>query len=212
MSARAGRAGHGLVAVLLAAAALLAPGAAVGQEGTDLEVPELADAPRQFRIGITGSALLWEEADVRAPEDVALWGVDVERILFRYASLRLDAAYGTGSVRDSAGTADVTTWLAELVVAARIAPPALERAGVIPFLAAGVGTVVHDPDAEGLPTASQNALSWGLGVQLRPFDRFGFRAEWRRYDVDLENLFDVVERSGISRSASRLQATAFWTF
>ena len=204
--------GRAALVPLAAAAALLCAGPAVGQQETEPEVPELADAPRSFRIGVAGSAMLWEEAEVRAPEDGTLWGVDVERILFRYASARLDLAYGQGSVRDGAETVDVTTWLAELVLAARIAPPALERAGVIPFLAAGVGTLVHDPEVGGLPTASQNALSWGLGVQVRPFERFGFRAEWRRYDVDLEDLSEAIERSGLSRNASRLRATAFWTF
>ena len=203
---------RGVLLPLAAGAALLLAGPAVGQEEPELDVPELAEAPRSFRIGVAGSAMLWEEADTRAPEDGALWGVDVERILFRYASVRLDLAYGTGTVRDSASAVDVTTWLAELLLTARVAPPVLERAGVIPFLAGGVGTLVHDPEAEGLPTASQNALSWGLGVQVEPFDRFGARIEWRRYDVDLEDLSDVIERSGLSRSASRLQATVFWTF
>lgn len=196
---------------LLAATALL-PGDAAAQEGPEGDVPEVAEAPRQFRIGAAGSALLWEETEGRIPDDGSVWGLDVERVLFRYASLRLDAAYGAGSVRAAEDSVDVTTYLAELVLAARIAPPALERAGVIPFLAAGVGTLVHDPDREGLPTASQNALSWGFGVEAVPFDRFGFRAEWRRYDVDLENVFDAVDRSGLARNASRIQVTAFWTF
>ena len=197
---------------LAAAAALLCAGPALGQEEPALDVPEVAEAPRSFRIGVAGSAMLWEEAEARAPEDGALWGVDVERILFRYASVRLDLAYGAGTVRDSGSAIDVTTWLAELLLTARVAPQVLERAGVIPFLAGGVGTLVHDPEVEGLPTASQNALSWGLGVQVEPFERLGVRAEWRRYDVDLEDLSEAIDRSGLSRSASRLQATVFWIF
>lgn len=200
---------------LLAAAgtvlALLLPAGAAGQ--AEPEPPEIAEAPSQFRVGLTGSALLWEEAAERSPTDGSLWGVDVERVLFRYLGVRLDAALGTNRVRGTSDSVDVTSYLAEVVAAVRIAPPALEEeVGVVPFLAVGVGTLVHDPHREGLTTASQNALSWGIGFELSRFDRFGVRAEWRRYDVDVEDLFDALDRTGASRRADRLQLTGYVTF
>lgn len=200
----------------LAVALLVVPGSAAAQEGAEareeVEAPEIAEAPRQFRVGLSGSAMRWEEADDRSPSNGSLWGPSVERVLFRYLGVRLDATYGTGRIRGAADTVDVKTYLAEVVLVGRIAPPALDRAGVVPFVTGGIGSLVHDPDREGLSTASQNALSWGLGVEALPLDRFGLRAEWRRYDADLENVFDALDRSGVSRRADRFQVTAFWTF
>lgn len=212
MSRPTRRAASRLAALAAAwATLLLLPTRAAAQ--AEPEAPEIAEAPRQYRIGLTGSAMRWEDASERAPGDGSLWGVDVERVLFRYLGVRLDAALGTNVVRGASDSADVTTYLAELVVAARIAPPELEKEiGVVPFLAAGIGTLVHDPEPEELTTASQNALSWGLGVELTRFDGFGARAEWRRYDVDLEDLFDPLDRTGRSRRADRLQLTGYVTF
>lgn len=205
-----------LAAAAAGAALLLAPARAAPQqadEGARGSAPaEIAEAPRQFHLGLSVSAMSWEEADDRSPTSSSLWGASVERILFRYLAVRLDAAYGTNRVQGAADSVDVATYLAEVAAVVRIAPPSLERTGVVPFVTAGVGSLVHDPDREGLTTASQNALSWGLGVEVIPLDRFGFRAEWRRYDVDLENLFDAVDRTGVSRNADRFEATAFWTF
>ncbi len=206
----------------LAAALLLVPGSAAAQEGAEapedveapeeVEAPEIAEAPLHFRIGLSGSAMRWEEADERRPSNGSLWGPSVERVLFRYLGVRLDAAYGTGRIRGAADTVDVKTYLAEVALVGRIAPPALDGADVVPFVTGGIGSLVHDPDREGLPTASQNALSWGLGVEALPLDRLGVRAEWRRYDADLENVFDALDRSGVSRRADRFQVTAYWTF
>lgn len=208
----------GLVALAAAAAvaALVSPVGAWAQEGDEPQegtgAPEIAEAPRQFHLGLTGSALLWEDAEERSPANTSLWGASVERILLRYLSVRADGAVGSNRIRGATDSVDATTYVAEVLLAARIAPPALERAGIVPFLAGGIGTVVHDPDRDGLATASQNALSWGIGLEVAPLDRFGFRAEWRRYDVDLEDLFDPLDRTGASRRADRFQATAFWTF
>lgn len=206
-----------LVALLLAAAgALLAPGEAVAQEGEDVgegeDEPILVEAPRPFRLSASGSALLWEEAATRSPEDGSLWGLEVERLLLRWAFVRLGGAFGTTTVSSGDRAADVNTYLFEVVGGARLAFGELRRIGVVPFVAAGVGSMVHDPRPEGLVERSQNSFTWGLGAEwsLRP--DLGVRAEWRRYAVDLQDVFSQVDRTGEGRDADRFQLSVFWAF
>lgn len=201
------------------ALALLAIGQpAAGQQepeppdAVDRDEPVLVEAPRSFRIGVTGSALAWEEATTLSPEDGSLWGLDVERILFPFVAARLSAAYGTSSIDGgSDGAVDLTAYLLEVLLQPRLAISPLEDAGVVPFGTIGIGTVVHDPDRDGLVTRSQNALSVGAGVEYLFHPRVGARAEWRHYAVQLENVFADVDRSGTDRSADRFEATLFFT-
>lgn len=202
--------------VLAVAAALLAAGDAAAQEGRGGDGPDaeglLVEAPRPFRLAATGSALLWEEAPTRSPEDGSVWGLDVERLLLPYAFARLGGAFGTTTVVSGDRSADVNTYLAEVVVGPRLALPGLRRVGVVPFAAVGVGTVVHDPTEDGLSTRSQNAFSWGAGVEWSFRPQLGVRAEWRRYSADLEDIFAELDRTGESRDADRLQISVFWAF
>lgn len=206
--ARGRRAALAAVALSLAAA-LAAPPATARAQG---EEGYLVDAPRPYRIGVTGSALLWEEAATRSPSDGSLWGLDVERTLFRYASVRLGAAYGTTTLENAGRSADADTYVLEVLVGPRLALPSLQEAGVVPFGTVGLGSVVHDPSPGGLVARSQNAFSWGGGVEWRFLPRLGLRAEWRSYTADLENVFDPVDRTGESRDADRFQATLHWSF
>ena len=69
------------------------PGAAVSgpADTAAASEPEIAPAPRQFRLGLTGGGLFWNASTSRAPRDAGAFGLDVERILVRYLSLRLGA-------------------------------------------------------------------------------------------------------------------------
>lgn len=216
MSRRPGRLAGALPALVLAAAAALAPTADVAgqQEGEAAEEDEpiLVEAPRPFRLSASASALLWEDAATRHPEDGSLWGLEVGRHLLRWAFVRLGGAFGTTTVNSGDRSADANTYLVEVVGGPRLALPELRDVGVVPFAAAGVGTVVHDPRPEGLVERSQNAFTWGLGVEWTLRAGLGVRAEWRRYTVDLQDVFSQVDRSGVGRDADRFQLSVFWAF
>lgn len=199
-----------LVGTMALLTGLLVPRTARAQEA---EAPAIAESPRPFRLGPTVGVLAWEEGPASTLDDVALLGLGVERTVASFLAVRLDGGVGGGSVADDQGrTADVTTYLAEVALAVRAPVGALAETGVVPYAAGGLGTVVHDPAPDDLSTTSQNALSYGLGVDVRPLERFGARLEWRRYSVDLENLFDRVDRTGTSRDADRFTASLYWAF
>lgn len=200
----------GILAASLAALAVAVPAGAQ-------EEPAMPDAPTQFRLSLSGSGLLWGGEGELRPGDLTVWGIDLERLLFRHASVRVAAGYGRGSVAGPSRSTDVGTYLVEVVGVGRLAVGPLHEETLIPFAVLGIGTIVHDPAAEDLTTRSQNALAVGGGVEgglaaLGGPPALGLRVEWRRYEVNLENLFDRTDRSGRSRSADRIVATFFWKF
>lgn len=202
------------VPALLLGLVLLAPAGLGAQEEPSerTEAPAMAEAPEAFRLGPTVDVLTWTEGPGPTPEDATLWGLAVERLLDQVLAVRLGLAHGSGSVAGGGQEVDVGTYVADLSLLVRGRLPRAAEAGVVPFGAVGVGTVVHDPADDDLSTASQNALSYGLGVDVRALNRFGARVEWRRYAVNLENIFDPVDRSGSSRDADRFQAVLYWAF
>jgi len=174
--------------------------------------PEIAPAPRQFRLAATGGGLFWDASKSRAPEDAGAFGLDVERLLVRYLSLRLGATYFPTRVEDAGGATDVHGYLLEVAAEPRLDLPALERVGVIPFATVGAGTIVFDPRQSDLTTRSQNAFELGGGVEARIAPRLGARAEWRTYTASLQTLFVPTDRSGVTRHARRLLVSLYWTF
>lgn len=209
-----------VLAVLLAlGGGLAAPAVAAGQqEGGDPAASAEGDegllvpAPRPFRLSATGSALLWEEAATRSPDDGPLWGAEIERLLIRYAFARIGASFGPSTVVSGDRSVDVNTFVVELLAGPRFALPALRRAGVVPYAGVGIGSVVHQPTEGDLATRNQNAFLWGGGVEWSFHPRWGVRGEWRRYSADLENIFAELDRTGETRDADRFQISVFWAF
>lgn len=204
-------------ATLLSVLALLAPAGAgaqapAGEPPDGAEAPEMADAPEAYRLGPTASYLTWAEESDPTPDDGMLLGLDVERLLDSLLAVRLGLAHGSGSIAGDGQEGDVGTYVVDLSLVLRAPLSGLARAGVVPYAAGGIGTVVHDPAADSLSTASQNTLSYGLGVDFRALDRFGARLEWRRHEVNLENVFDPVDRTGRPRAANRFQMSLYWAF
>lgn len=216
LAAGAGRGLPAGAAVLLAAAAGLlavAPPLAAQHGGDAAEEEELlVEAPRPYRLAGSGSALLWDEAATRKPEDGSLWGLELERLVLEWAFARLGGFFGTSTVTSGGRSADVNSYLFEVAAGPRIALRELRRAGVVPFASVGIGTLVHDPDDDGLASRSQNVFSWGGGVEWSVRPSLGVRAEWRRYSADLEDIFADVDRTGEVRDAHRLQIAVFWSF
>lgn len=210
-----------LLALCLAA---LLPLPAAGQEGSGSETPEsgprMADAPAQFRVGAAAGVLGWPDGADRSPDDGGLFGLDLERLLLPAVAIRFGASYGTTTLPSPDDAVAADAYLVELSGVVRAAVGPFRRTGVVPFGTLGVGSLVHDPDREGLGTVSQNALTWGAGLEARPLATvdasplaaLGLRAEWRRYQVELENALDPVDRSGRTRRGDRFFVTLFWAF
>lgn len=174
--------------------------------------PERPPAPRQFRLAATGSALLWPGTASRTPKNAAALGLDVERLLLPYLSVRLGVAYTPERVVQGMDSTDVHGYIVEVVAEPRLALAPLVAAGVVPFGEVGLGSMVFDPSKTGLPTRSQNAFVLGGGVDVRLATRVGGRVEWRHYSVQIQSLFDATDYASVSRGADRIMASLYWTF
>lgn len=173
----------------------------------------MAEAPDRFRIAPSVSWLSWEEG---APEvaGAALLGLDLESRVAPYLGFRLDGSRGRTEIVGADRSVDAIQWMAELAAVLRASFAPLERSGVVPFGVVGAGTVVHDPDADDLITRSQTAVSWGGGLEVDPgiHRNVAVRLEWRRSEVQLEEMFVPTERDATGRSANRLIGTLSWAF
>lgn len=217
----------GTLAGLLAP--LLLPAAAPAQEG--IEGPEertMADAPKQFRLSAAGGWVEWTASGRAEQQDVegaAAWGLDLETRVHPLLSFRFGGAYGRTTISglDTGGrprSVETTQYLLELVAEPRLSVGPLRDAGVVPFGLAGFGSVVHDPRNEPgefdppLTTRSQGSLIYGAGLDLSPgfLGRLGARAEWRRAEVQMQDLFAVTSREGTSRTSDRFMGTVYWSF
>lgn len=172
----------------------------------------MATAPEETRVEVSGGPLVWGDGAPVTVSDGPLLGVGVERHLLGYFSVRLGFAYGGAEISDIDRSTDVRTYLAEVLLGGRLALPSLRDAGVVPFASAGIGSLLHDPAASDLGTRSQNAFSWGGGLDVRLGDRLGARAEWRRYTVRVENVFEPTNLDATSRNAQRILASLYWEF
>lgn len=202
-----------LLSLGLAAAVLGAPGRAAAQEDPDdapPEEPPMAVAPDQFRLGLTGGALWWPaEPDRARVGDDGLVGLEVERRAGRFLAFRASGAYGRTTAASGEVSTGLNQYLVDVLASLRLDVGPARRAGVVPFGTIGLGSVVHDPEDGELVTKSQSAAVVGAGLDLDLSRTFELRAEWRRYLVDSEDLFDAVERTGRGRPAHRLQAGIF---
>lgn len=204
----------GPLTLLLVAGLLLSPArparaqAAAGD--TLPPEPTMAEAPNQFRLSLSGAGLFWKDDPARSVSDGTLWGIDLERTVARYASLRLGGAVGSADLTVADRSSAVTSYLVELLAEGRLALPSLVRVGVVPLATVGVAGLTFDPEEDGVSTVSQNTFLFGGGVEVLPLPHLGARLEWRRYSVQLENPFEPVDRSGETRDADRLLVTLFW--
>ncbi len=190
-----------------------------GQGGEGLPEPAMPEAPDVFRISLAGGALMWGSEPGRAAlDDGGVRGLDIESRVGRFLAFRLSGAYGRSAAvaavtpePDTLPTVtDLNQVLVDLVAELRLGLRGLEEVGVVPFGTLGVATVVHDPAAPALITKSQSAWAYGLGVEVAGLaGPLGARAEWRRYQVEAENLFAPADRTGSSREADRLFGTLY---
>lgn len=175
------------------------------------EAPEMAEAPLQFKVSLTGGVFRWEEEPERPDLDTGvLLGLDIESEVGRFLAFRLSGAYGRASAATAGAAADVNQYVADLAGVFRLGVDPLVEAGIVPFGILAVGTVVHDPEDDELITKSQSAWGFGGGLDVGLSERFGARAEWRRYLVNTEDLFDPMGRTGDERTADRFFGSLYW--
>lgn len=167
----------------------------------------MARAPADFAVAPTLAWTIWDRhAGSAVVEDGLLAGADLGSRASRFLAFRLLLAYGSARISGPDGSATARQFLAELSAVGRAAFDPFRRFGVVPFVDAGVGTLAHDPVPEELITRSQTVLSWGAGadVALGRGSPFGLRVEWRRAEVQLENLFVTREREAVGRTVDRV--------
>lgn len=182
-----------------------------GEAAEEIQEPAMARAPRQFRIALTAGALVWaEEAGRGSIDGGALIGLDVGRGVGPFVAFRAGGGYGRMSVANDTAEVEANQFVVDVVTSLRFAFGPLRGAGVVPFAAVGLAAVVHDPVSDALITKSQSSVAFGAGVDADLSKQFGLRAEWRRYVVDSENLFDPADRSGRGRVADRFYGAAYW--
>lgn len=203
----------GLAAALLGTPAPGAAQAGAGGEGAERAPPEeppMAAAPDQFRLGLTGAALWWPVEPERARVgDDGVVGIEVERRVGRFVAFRASGAYGRTTAASGEASTRLNQYLIDVLANLRLDVGPAHRAGVVPFGTIGLGSVIHDPEAGDLVTKSQSAAVVGAGLDVDLSRAFELRAEWRRYLVDSEDLFDPADRAGRGRPAHRLQAGLF---
>lgn len=153
-----------------------------------LPVPEKPPV-HQFRFGVNASAFGWDD-DAHA-EDGLLAGFDLERDLGLLLTARAALAYGSTELdpRPDVEPLDTRVYLPEvsLLLQGKLGP--LRDGPVVPFAILSFGSLITDPDRDGVSTRSQNAFGYGVGARLGLGDRLGVGAEVRRYLIKLESLF-----------------------
>lgn len=204
-------------AALALVSGLGAPAAA--QDPGVPEPPEPAEAPLQFEVGPTASISTWEtHVDRPTIDDAAAFGLSVESMVMDYLGIRLDLATGSHRFAPPVGAGgqsavDARQYTVDLLAVGRLGLPRLREIGVVPFATVGLGSVVHDPKPDSLATRSQGAWEYGAGVDLPVLEHFGARLEWRRANVNLENLFgDGADRTGMTVTNDRFALGAYLRF
>lgn len=173
--------------------------------------PPMASSPRAFRVGVGLGLVTWSDEPERAALEEALTaGVEVESRVLAWLGFRVGVAYGRTEAVQPGRRTGVAQYAVDLAAALHPPPSMLGGWPVAPFLATGVASVVQDPAADGLSTRSQGAFTYGGGVEWDPPGRFGGRAEWRRYSVAAQDLFDPVDRTSTRRAAHRFAVSALW--
>ncbi|MBA2564585.1 MAG: hypothetical protein H0V09_04090 [Gemmatimonadetes bacterium] len=180
------------------------PPPTAGGGETPLVVPEKPSV-HQYRVAGGLAAFAWDE-DVPA-DDGPVAGIDVERDLAPFLAVRAGLRYGTTEFRALASVVDDETgedgasgelatgeavdtrlYLPELALLLQADLGPLRDTPLVPYAVLGFGSLITDPDREGLTTHSQNAFGYGLGARLRLGGRLGARGEVERYLLKLEDV------------------------
>lgn len=176
--------------------------------------PAMPEAPRQYKLGAWAGGQVWGSSGTfpSTIEDHAVFGLEVERLLIRFASLRFGAGYASTSATDGETSIDLATYVFDFDLRGRLAFEPLRSAGITPIVLVSAGAVVHDPDGSDRRTRSQTALGAGGAVELDLAARIGAQAGWRHLWVNLENAFDPTSRESEQVEADRFTVGLYWRF
>jgi hypothetical protein len=83
-----------------------------------------------------------------------------------------------------------------------------------PFIAATIGASRFEPGLDGVDSETFFSFSFGVGLQIRPDERFGIRLEARGYGTLLESDSELFCRSDSEGGvcAIRVEGTMLWQF
>jgi len=183
------------------------------QDTASIAAPRMPEAPREFKLAATLGLLRWGEDAERAElDDGVLAGLEIERALADFLSLRASGAYGRTTVVGDGARLDLNQYVVELALLGRLAVGPLADAGVVPLAGVVGGSVIHDPTDADSRTRSQTALGFLAGAEIRIATRLGAHLDWRHLSVELEDVFEPQNRNAVSVGADRISAGLFWRF
>lgn len=176
--------------------------------------PAMPEAPHQYKLGAWAGGQVWGSSGMFPAEidDHPVIGLDVERLLVRFASLRFGVGYASTSATDGDTSIDLATYVFDFDLRGRLAFEPLRSAGITPIVLVSAGAVVHDPDGSDRRTRSQTALGAGGAVELNLTARVGAQADWRHLWVNLEDAFDPTSRESEQVDADRFTVGLYWRF
>lgn len=176
--------------------------------------PPMPGAPKRLRVDLAVGGFDWDEnGALPQVEGVVIWGAELETLVHPLLSFRLGVGYGRPEIRSGQDRLSADQYIVELLANLRAPFGAPGRAGVVPFLTGGYGSVVHVPRDRGdLITKNQSAYVFGAGVEYDALADVGFRAEWRRTRVEFIDVFDPEDRDAVMRDVDRWVLGAYWKF
>ncbi len=203
-----------IAGIVLAFSALAAPLGA--QEATPPSEPpppgDIVVHERPFALGFGFASLSWDDP---APyDDLTMSSLVLERRLLRVLRGRGAIAYGSTTF-DADGPADTRVMSLDLQLVALPDVGPLRTVGVMPYLLAGVGSLIMNPSGEGgrdLPTRSQSQAMWGLGVLARIGSRFEARGERTHARVRLADPVDAASQETDTITTHRWEGRISWIF
>jgi len=160
---------HAVVAALTLIAAGVGQGAAWAQERPEAPPPGgIVEHAHDFAVALGAGHFRWDDA---APyDDLSLFDVSVERLLWQGIRGRAGAAFGRTDLNLEGDKISTNVFWIDLqvLVAPEFGP--LADSPVLPYGLIGVGAVVTDPSEDPRiepTTRSQSSVTWGGGVRGR---------------------------------------------
>lgn len=205
------RTATGLLAAVLAVGSV--PPGLAQQAGAEGEAP-MPEAPHQFKLGVWGAVQVWssDAASLAELDDQFAYGLEIERVVLSFLSLRVGGAYGTGEAVNDSASQGLNSWLFDLDLRGRLSFGPFGDGGLTPAVLVSVGAVVHDPDGPDLRTRSQTSLGLGLALAYDLTGRVGVGTEWRHLWINQEDVFDSTSRESEQIEADRFGVGLYWRF
>ncbi|MDT8340581.1 MAG: porin family protein [Longimicrobiales bacterium] len=179
--------------------------------------PAMPEAPPRFSLLLGAGVWRWDAAPAGtgSVDDATGLALELETRLTPWLAFRLGGGLAAPSIEGTGAEAgdrlDADQYHVEVDAVLR-APWPLARWRVTPYMLGGVGSVIHDPDRDGLGTRNQSLWTVGAGAEWDALERVGVRFDWRHAQVELGDIFDPLERDSATVGADRWSLGAYWRF